>query len=298
MPQPAFHSPFRDQALAASANRRQDLDHLLLVTAPHERMVLAAVGVILAGIGIWALFGSITRDITLDGFLIEPGTRHEVVAAEPGYLAEFLVARGDRVEAGAGIARHTVPELDRESALLRDRVALLESQVEQSGGGAGGGELLAAARAALLQLEAQRPAREVLVSPAAGHVAALHAAAGDYLPAGGAVAHVREAADRPLGAVLRVPPDMAQRLRPGMAASVEVEQHGGVTHRLDGVVAAVAPLPHWLAAWPPAVAESGQRVDIELQLASALSVPDGTPCRVRIVLDRQAPAALLGLGPS
>ena len=297
MPQPAFHSPFRDQALAASANRRQDLDHLLLVTAPHERMVLAAVGVILAGLGIWALFGSIVRDVTLDGFLIEPGTRHEVVAAEPGYLAEFLVAPGDRVEAGAGIARHTVPELDRETALLRDRVALLESQGEQSGGGAG--ELLAAARAALLQLEAQRPAREVLVSPAAGHVTALHAAAGEYLPAGGAVAHVREAADRPLGAVLRVPPDMAQRLRPGMPASVEVEQHGGVTHRLEGVVAAVAPLPHWLAAWPPAVAESGRRVDVDLQLAPAFSVPDGTPCRVRIVLGRQAPAALLlGLGPS
>ena len=254
MPRAGFHSPFRDKALAASANRRQDLDHLLRVTAPHERLVLAAVGVILAGLGAWVLFGSIVRDVTLDGFLIEPGTRHEVVAAEPGYLAEFLVEPGDRVEAGAGIARQRVPQPEREM--------------------------------------------ELLVSPAAGAVVELLAEAGEFLPAGRAVAQVREAADRPLGAVVRVPPDMAQRLQPGMPASIEVEQHAGVTHRVSGVVAAVAPLPHWLAAWPPAVAESGRRVDIDLQPAPALSVPDGTPCRVRIVLGRQPPAALLGLGRS
>jgi len=55
-----FNNPFRERAIAASASRQQ-LDRLLRVTAPHERIVLAAVGLMLAGIGAWALFGALGR---------------------------------------------------------------------------------------------------------------------------------------------------------------------------------------------------------------------------------------------
>ncbi|MCY3698358.1 MAG: hypothetical protein OXH46_01795 [Gemmatimonadetes bacterium] len=55
-----FNNPFRERAIAASASRQQ-LDRLLRVTAPHERIVLAAVALMLAGIGAWALFGPLGR---------------------------------------------------------------------------------------------------------------------------------------------------------------------------------------------------------------------------------------------
>jgi type II secretory pathway component PulM len=55
-----FNNPFREQALAASANRQQ-LDRPLRITAPRERIVLAAVGLMLAGIGAWALFSAFGR---------------------------------------------------------------------------------------------------------------------------------------------------------------------------------------------------------------------------------------------
>ena len=55
-----FNNPFRERALAASESRQQ-LDRLLRVTAPHERIVLVAVGLMLAGIGAWALFGALGR---------------------------------------------------------------------------------------------------------------------------------------------------------------------------------------------------------------------------------------------
>ena len=57
-----FNSPFREEAVAASANRQQ-LDRLLRVTAPHERVVLAAAGLILAGVGAWLLFGDTAREV-------------------------------------------------------------------------------------------------------------------------------------------------------------------------------------------------------------------------------------------
>ena len=58
-----FNNPFLEQA-AASKNKRQQLDHLLRVTAPHERVILAGIGVALLALAAWALFGSVVRAVT------------------------------------------------------------------------------------------------------------------------------------------------------------------------------------------------------------------------------------------
>ena len=60
-------NPFRERAIAARANRQQ-LDRLLRVTAPHERIALVAVGLILVGIGAWVAFGGQFSPIMLLGF--------------------------------------------------------------------------------------------------------------------------------------------------------------------------------------------------------------------------------------
>ena len=59
--------------------------------------------------------------------------------------------------------------------------------------------------------------------------------------------------EEPPRAVLRVSRDMAQRIRPGMQASVEFELPDGATHQVQGEVALVTakPLPVWLAACCP-----------------------------------------------
>lgn len=293
-----FNNPFLEDA-AASKNKRQQLDHLLRITAPHERFILGGIGLVVLALVAWALFGSIVRGVTIDGVLIEPGARHEMISIEPGYLVEFLVVPGDRVEAGDPIARQSVPELERETAALRDRVELLETELSQVRGDGGSlRSLLASARVALLQMESQRSARELIVSPIGGEIMALRSAPGEYLPAGGAVAQLRDAEDRPLQAVLPVDSNVAQRIQPGMRASVEVLMPDGTTRRLDGEVSSVTPgpLPNWLAALRPAVADSAHRVDVVLHGASDLSVPDGTPCRIRIVLGQHAPVALFDLG--
>ncbi len=298
-PAGVFSSPFRRQALA-SKNQRQQLDHLLRVTAPHERIILTGIGLLLLTLVTWVFFGSVVRDVTIDGVLVAPGARYDIVATEPGHLAEFLVAPGDRVEAGDPIARQTVPEIARETAALRDRIELLEAEIGPAAGGSNLLSRLAAARVALLQLEVRRSTRERIVSEIAGEVTALRSAPGDYLSAGSAVAQVRDSRERAPRAVLQVAPRVAQRIQPGMRASVDVATPDGGTRRLPGRVAAVSagPLPEWLAELGPALAEPGRRVDVVLHDTAVLSLPDGTPSRVRIVLGRQSPAALFDVGLS
>lgn len=292
-----FRKDFLEKALA-SKDQRQQLDHLLRVTAPHERMLLAGIGLVLLALTVWGVFGRITLGLTMEGVLIEPGDRYEVMAAEPGHLVEVLVAPGDRVEAGDPIARQTTPELDRETEALRERVELLQTEIQRAGGAAGVRAVLDTARAALLEMEARRSARAVIVAQMGGDVMALRSAAGDYLPVGVAVAQLRAAEDGPLRAVLRVVSPTAERIRPGMRASVEVRMPDGTARAWDGEVNSVTPgpLPTWLAELSPAVSESLHRVDVDLKDAGDLSVPDATPCRVRIVLGRRPPAAVLGVG--
>lgn len=293
-----FNNPFREQAIAASANR-QHLDRLLRVTAPHERIVLAAVGLILAGLAAWVLFGSIVRHVTLDGVLLAAGERHEVMTTEAGYFEEFLVEPGDRVEPGTAIARLTISALARETAVLRDRVARLESQVQQPAGDTGNAATeLAAARAALMQMEAQRTVRELIVSRTGGEVMALRSTSGDYLPAGVAVAQLRDAEDHRFRVTASVTPRVAQRLRPGMRASVEIRLPDGATRRLEGTVRAetAGPSTTRLPELPAASAGSARRIELDLEAVSDPALRDGTPCRIRIVLGRTSLVSLLDLG--
>ena len=293
-----FNSPFRAAALA-SRNRRQQLDRLLRITAPHERIVLAGIGLVLIAFVVWGFFGSIVRSVTLEGVLVEPGARYPVVSTELGHVVELLVAPGDEVAAGTPIARQSVPELDREASALRDRMVVLEADIGRTGGDGGAlRPLLDSARTALLAMEARRAARELIVSPVGGKVTSLRTVPGDYLPAGATVAEVRDARDEPPLAVLRVTAGAAARIRPGLKASVEFAAPDGATHAVEGEVAAVTagPLPGWLTALSPAGPDATHRVDIALGRGSSLSVPDGTPCRVRIVLGRHPPAALLDPG--
>ena len=128
---------------------------------------------------------------------------------------------------------------------------------------------------------------------------ALQSAPGEYLPAGAAIARIRSipsgAEDGPIRAVLRVVPGVAQRIRPGMQASVNVATPGGDTHVLRGEVMSVTAEPSqaWLAALQPANGGSSHRVDIALHRPPGLSLPDGAACRVRIVLGRIPLVALL-----
>ena len=291
-----FNSPFLEEA-AASRSERQQLDRLLRIAAPHERLLLAGIGALVLALVAWALFGSVVRTVTIDGVLIKPGYRHEVVSSEAGHLVEYLVDIGDQVAAGDPVARQSVPELDRELQILRDRVDLLQEEIRASaGGGAVLRSRLAAARSAMLQLEARRSAREALASHVEGEVMALGLTAGHYMPPGTAVVQVRTAAEgNTVQAVTQVGSRLAASIRSGMEASIEVALPNGGVRQLNAGVALVTPgpLPKWLAAERAPVVGEVHRVDVALDpRADALNL-DGAACRIRVVLGQYRPIALL-----
>ena len=291
-----FNSPFLEEA-AASRNERQQLDHLLHVAAPHERAVLACIGALVLALVSWALFGSVVRTVTMDGVLIRPGDRHEVVSSEPGHLVEYLVDVGDQVAAGDPIARQSVPELDRERQILRDRVDFLQEEIRGlEGGGAALRSRLASARSAMLQLEARRSAREFLVSHVEGELTALGLASGDYMPPGTAVAQIRTAEGDTVQAVTQVGSRLAGGIRSGMKASIEVTMPDGAIRRLNAGVVRVTPgpLPRWLAAERAPVVGPVHRVDVALHPEVDLLKLDGAACRIRVVQGHYRPLALLG----
>ncbi len=271
---------------SASRNERQQLDHLLRIAVPHERAILAGIGVLLLVFAAWVAFGSVTRSVVADGLLIEPGERHTVVSTESGHLVEFLAALGDRIEAGSPVARQSVPELEHEMAILRDRIVLLEAQAGQDSGASR--PLLDSARTVLSQMEARSATRELIVSHAGGEVMALQVAVGDYLLAGTPVAQLRDAEGRPLHAVVHAAPHVAQRIQPGMQASVEIAMPDGAWRQADGEVAAVTTGP-----LSPAAGIRTHRVDVQLHSGAELSAMAGAPCRVRIVTGQHSLLALL-----
>ena len=287
-----FNSPFRKEALA-NRNQRQQLDHLLRVTAPHERIILASIGVALLALAAWALFGRIPTGVTADGVLIESGVRHEVASLEPGQFLEYLVDRGDRVEAGSPIARQSVPELDREITALLERIDLLQADAAQAGASAAG-STLDSARESILQMEARRTTRELLVSQTGGEVAALWATPGQFLTVGAAVAQIREGEPEPLKAVIRVAPRVALRIEAGMRASVEIVMPGEATRVISGAIALMTEesLGDWIDSLLPVTGNSSHLVEVVLDQASNIPAPDGSQCRVRIEFGQFSPAAL------
>ena len=278
---------------AASRSKRQQLDHLLRATAPHELVVLTGIGLLLLLLLAWSVFAKMEDGVTTDCVLLKPGARYDVVSAEPGQLLEYFVTPGEHVEAGTPIARQSLPGLTRELAALHDQVRLLELDTKRTHGN---DELLNSARVAVLGHQALRRVRETIVSQNSGEVMVLQSAPGDYLLAQTPIAQIRNAAETQVRAVLAATPRLAQHTRPGMRASVEVPGHGDDARVLAGEVTAVTdgPQADWLTEFLSAGEDPYRRVDIALEVPSDLA--DGTACRARVILGLRPPVALLGPG--
>ena len=287
-----------DQA-AVSRSKRRQFDVLLTVTAPHERIIFAATAGLMLALAAWAVFGRIEHHVVIDGVLIEPGDRHEVVSTEPGHLLKYFVSSGDQVTAGDPIARQSVPELDRDIYALQRQLDVIESGTVQGRQDSSSSPSHAEEiRIALLEMDARRTGRETIVTYQAGKIMALHSVPGEFISIGTPVAQIRSDPGIDAGsvqAVLRVTPGMAQRIRTGMQASVEVQLPGIGTQWLEGEVISVdaGPLPPWLAALPPTTAGTLQRIDIRLHEVPEGPVTNGTACRVHLVLGKSPPIALL-----
>ena len=68
-----FNDPFEpfEDAVAQAKEEREQLDRLLTISTPRERLLVAVSALVLLALAAWLFFGNVTRSITLDGVLVE-----------------------------------------------------------------------------------------------------------------------------------------------------------------------------------------------------------------------------------
>ena len=70
-----FNNPFESfhDMVAEAKEEREQLDRLLTISTPRERLLVAAIAVFLLILSAWLLFGNIARSIAFNGILVEQG---------------------------------------------------------------------------------------------------------------------------------------------------------------------------------------------------------------------------------
>lgn len=119
----AQRSPFRQAALDRLSSPEQ-LDDLMEVTPSRAWVALASLGVLLAAVLAWGIFGRIPTKLHGDGVLLRGQQLGKISAMEPGLVTRIRVAAGDIVARGQIVA-----ELRRPSASEGDKaIPLIANQ--------------------------------------------------------------------------------------------------------------------------------------------------------------------------
>ena len=275
---------FRDEAFARRG-QREPIDGLLRVTAPHEWMILAGVGLVLLGVFAWALFGRVEQSLSAEGILVYRGERYAIVSPDRARVIAVLAAVGDSVEAGQPLAKMRSLELERQVLVAR---ALASALAAQSGD---------SARVEWPGPERSEGSDEIIVSPHAGKIVEQNLAPGLVVEAGTTIARLLATDGHELEAVMVASPMDAQRISVNMEAQVQTPSSapGGaqwLRAEVREVAADSAPLPAWLANRQDAKPD-GRLVRLALRETPATPPRDGAPCNLRIVLRRSSLVGLL-----
>ena len=70
-----FNNPFDSfhNIVAEAKEEREQLDRLLTISTPRERLLVAAIALLLCILSAWLFFGSVSRSLVVDGVLVEQG---------------------------------------------------------------------------------------------------------------------------------------------------------------------------------------------------------------------------------
>ena len=70
-----FNSPFDSfhNTVVEAKEEREQLDRLLTISTPRERLLVVAIALALFILAAWLFFGSVARSVAVDGVLVEPG---------------------------------------------------------------------------------------------------------------------------------------------------------------------------------------------------------------------------------
>ena len=121
-----FNNPFDSfhNTVAEAKKEREQLDRLLTVSTPRERLLVTVIALLLVTSVTWLLFGSVTRSLAIDGVLEEPGESlseaarsvQALVWIENDVLPEITAGMPTVIELGMG---------DGEAEAIRGEIAAI-----------------------------------------------------------------------------------------------------------------------------------------------------------------------------
>ena len=70
-----FNNPFDSfhNTVAEAKEEREQLDRLLTISTPHERLLVAVIGLLLLALLAWLFLGDVARTLAVDGVVVEAG---------------------------------------------------------------------------------------------------------------------------------------------------------------------------------------------------------------------------------
>ena len=98
-----FNNPFESfhDTVAEAKEEREQLDRLLTVSTPRERLLVAAIAVVLLVLAAWLFLGSVPRSLAVDGVLI--GSGEGLFVDDGSVQARIRVKRDTAAHIAAGM---------------------------------------------------------------------------------------------------------------------------------------------------------------------------------------------------
>ena len=124
-----FNNPFDSfqDTVAAAKEEREQLDRLLTISTPRERLLVAGIALLLLILAAWLFLGSVTRSVAVDGVLVEPG---ETSADGNRSVQAFVWVESGiapQIAAGMPAAIELAMTTEREAVTLAGEVAAISA---------------------------------------------------------------------------------------------------------------------------------------------------------------------------
>jgi HlyD family secretion protein len=123
---------FRKAALDKLASPEQ-LDVLTRITSPTGWLAMATVAVLLVGVLVWSVFGSVPTRVDAEGILIRGGGLRQIEATGDGVLTELKIRVDDQVAEGAVVGTISQTQLEGRIETARQTYEAQEREASSSG---------------------------------------------------------------------------------------------------------------------------------------------------------------------
>ena len=118
-----FNNPFSSfqDSVAAAKEDREQLDRLLTISTPRERMLVAVIGALSVLLAAWFFFGDVARNVTVDAVLV--GSGDDLLVKSPSIHALAWIERGVESQVRVGLpAVVRLTGIDGEAATYKGEI--------------------------------------------------------------------------------------------------------------------------------------------------------------------------------